>query len=580
MVVPPPPPPRSTLPPVKQGPEISPSVSGVGSARAPRWRGELDSINRKAEAKENARRQILLAAETGQEVPPETVAEAEDDYYEEPAVTRSAPPWLLSTVIHLVLLLILALITTPAGAGIGKVLLVMGLSEQQTDSTLTEFTIEAPTELSEDMETLDSIETAIDAREIFMMTQPIAEEVVAPKQVGEGPTTIDVATPMFNGRSGAMKKALLSIYGGTPDTENAVASGLAWLKRNKQRDGSWSMRGPYDDGSHSENRIAATAMALLAFMGDGNTHKAGEYKKEVLDGIKYLIRKQGRDGFMARGTPGHEKMYAQAQATIALCELYAMTGDSWLRPPAQSAVKFAEGAQSSEGGWRYEPRFDSDTSVTGWYVMALKSAATTDLDVNASKLRAVMDYLDSVSSYEGAAYAYQQRRSPSPAMTAEGILCRQYLGWLREHPPMRQGLEALMLDAPFDLRDRDVYYWYYATQALHHYGGPLWRQWNKDMRVLLPRAQVKAGREKGSWAPQGDQWGQNAGRLYTTCLSIYCLEVYYRHMPLYKVNALGEENKEQENAEALDGPTAIDRNKDDEREDDGFAVPMDDALNF
>jgi hypothetical protein len=100
------------------------------------------------------------------------------------------------------------------------------------------------------------------------------------------------------------------------------------------------------------------------------------------------------------------------------------------------------------------------------------------------------------------------------------------------------------------------------------------------MRVLLPRAQVKAGREKGSWAPQGDQWGQNAGRLYTTCLSIYCLEVYYRHMPLYKVNALGEENKEQENAEALDGPTAIDRNKDDEREDDGFAVPMDDALNF
>jgi hypothetical protein len=373
------------LPPVKPGHEISPQVSGVGSARAPRWRGELENINRKAEAKENARRQMLLAAETGQDVAPETVAEAEEDY-EEPIVTRTAPPWLLSTVIHLVLLLILALITTPAGAGLGRVLLVMGLSEQQTDSTLTEFTIEAPIEVGEDLETLESVETSIDSREIFSMTQPIAEEIVAPKQIGEGPAPIDVAMPMFNGRTGAMKKTLLSIYGGTPATEEAVVSGLAWLKRNKQRDGSWSMRGPYGDGGHSENRIAATAMALLAFMGDGNTHKSGEYKDEVLGGIKYLIRKQGRDGFMARGTPGHEKMYAQAQATIALCELYAMTGDSWLRPPAQSAVKFAEGAQSTEGGWRYEPRFDADTSVTGWYVMALKSAATTDLEVNASKL--------------------------------------------------------------------------------------------------------------------------------------------------------------------------------------------------
>ena len=30
-----------------------------------------------------------------------------------------------------------------------------------------------------------------------------------------------------------------------------------------------------------------------------------------------------------------------------------------------------------------------------------------------------------------------------------------------------------------------------------------------------------------------DQWGQHGGRLYTTCLSIYMLEVYYRHLPIY-----------------------------------------------
>jgi hypothetical protein len=83
------------------------------------------------------------------------------------------------------------------------------------------------------------------------------------------------------------------------------------------------------------------------------------------------------------------------------------------------------------------------------------------------------------------------------------------------------------------MSDRDVYYWYYATQVLHHYGGSPWRRWNEVMRVELPKAQVKEGREDGSWAPQMDRWGRNSGRLYTTSISLYCLEVYFRHMPLY-----------------------------------------------
>ena len=155
-------------------------------------------------------------------------------------------------------------------------------------------------------------------------------------------------------------------------TEDAVNLGLKWLQRNQQPNGSWSMTGRYSDGGISENRTAATAMALLAFQGAGNTHQSGEYQKEVEKGIKYLIGQQGRDGFMAKNARGHEKMYAQAQATIALCELYAMTKDSWLRPRAQLAVDYAESAQSNEGGWRYEPRMDSDTSVTGWFVLGLK----------------------------------------------------------------------------------------------------------------------------------------------------------------------------------------------------------------
>ncbi len=46
----------------------------------------------------------------------------------------------------------------------------------------------------------------------------------------------------------------------------------------------------------------------------------------------------------------------------------------------------------------------------------------------------------------------------------------------------------------------------------------------------------QGGREAGSWdpmKPSEDEWARYGGRLYVTCLSLYMLEVYYRHLPLY-----------------------------------------------
>ena len=89
---------------------------------------------------------------------------------------------------------------------------------------------------------------------------------------------------------------------------------------------------------------------------------------------------------------------------------------------------------------------------------------------------------------------------------------------------------------PFRIEDQNVYYWYYATQVFHHDGGRPWDAWNEVMRVQLPAAQTRGGREDGSWEPMlGDFAGGVGGRIYATCLSIYCLEVYYRHMPIYKL---------------------------------------------
>lgn len=464
----------------------------------------------------------------------DTADDSEVDLRRPMKLADFAPSWLISLVIHLLFLVLLALFVTPAGEGISRVLLTLGQSETETPAELAEFTISEETVLADptDSMTLDAI-VDIDALEMSELAFDSPTPDFAEIDMGIGDIVLPTM-PMVGGRSGAMRKTLLAIYGGTQETEDAVELGLRWLRKQQRNDGSWSLTGRYGDGATSENSVAATSMALLAFLGAGYTHQEGDYKDAVNKAIRWLVKQQDRDGFFAREGRSHQQSYAQAQATIVICELYAMTNDSWLRDKAQLALKYAEAAQADRGGWRYQPREPGDTSVTGWYVMALESGRSAGLEVDQSTFYKTREFLDSVQYDEGSQYSYQPYGPPTAPMSAEGLLCRQYLGWKRDEPALVRGVSKLTTDWGYNRDDPNFYYWYYATQVLHHYGGSPWRIWNEEMRVHLPSIQIKSGAEAGSWAPQRDRWGSSGGRLYTTCFAIYCLEVYYRHMPLYK----------------------------------------------
>ncbi|EMI57680.1 prenyltransferase/squalene oxidase repeat-containing protein [Rhodopirellula sallentina] len=460
-----------------------------------------------------------------------------------------APEWMISLVFHVVVLLVLALLTTSTET-VGRIVITMqqGEVDGDLDADLSEFDldpVEMPdAEIEDDFEDTQlndqvfDLDTTIDLASLSPSMNVMAMDVAKVLDASGASGLIDEPRNMFAGRSGPMKQRLLRAAGGTKETEEAVKLGLEWLRRNQLKNGSWSLSGPYAHGARAENQVSATAMAMLAFMGAGSTHRGGKYKTVLWKAVRWLVKQQDRQGFMAARSGEHEKMYSQAQAMIALCELYAMNGDSWIRPYAQSACDFACEAQSREGGWRYRPRFDSDTSVTGWFLVGLKSGEAAGLDVDRYVFPRVDGYLDTVqekgaTDYYPGGYAYRIGEAASPSMTAEGILCRQYLGWRRNTPGMRSGLTALQQNHPINPRERDVYYWYYATQALHHFGGPVWKKWNDTLKVELPASQERKGAERGSWSPARDAWGIYAGRLYTTCFSLYCLEVYYRHMPIY-----------------------------------------------
>lgn len=342
------------------------------------------------------------------------------------------------------------------------------------------------------------------------------------------------------GRSPAAKGELLRKGGGTSATEGSVKLGLEWLARNQQSDGLWSLRGPYDDGGMGENVAAATAMALLAFQGAGHTHRGDPkdpYTAVVARGSAALVEHIRLEGESYRNSGLHGG-YTQALCTIALCELFGMTRDAKLRKPVQNAVDYCIEAQSTEGGWRYTPRSDSDTSVTGWFVLALQSARMAGLKVPDKTFSKVTAYLNSAGNEDGSRYGYQQGTASTRSMTAEALLCRQYLGWKQDDARVLNGTDYLLEELP-SWESANVYYWYYATQVLHHLGGARWDRWNQVMREVLPAEQVTAGPDRGSWKPRGDIHAQAGGRLYVTCMCLYMLEVYYRHLPIYQGSGIG-----------------------------------------
>jgi len=348
---------------------------------------------------------------------------------------------------------------------------------------------------------------------------------------------------------------VVMLGGGSPETQTAVGQGLEWLAMHQSPSGGWSMEGfhraardKYGPGAktftcnctgHGQHRadVAATALGVLPFLAAGQTHQPAvgakrdrDYTKVVAAALRFLLAQQDKKTGQFGGD-----MYEQGLATIALCEGYGMTADPALKVPAQNAIDYVVRAQHGAGGWRYGPGQQGDTSVTGWQVMALKSGQMAGLSVPTPALSGATKFLNSVMGPTTNGYGYQSPGS-DPRLTAVGLLCRQYLGWTPRKPEMMKGLAILQANPP---AAKDMYYTYYASQVMHHLGGQPWRDWNTRMIATMLQARDKGAdpkhpHQKGSWDPQGDFYGDSWGRVGQTALSVLTLQVYYRHLPLYR----------------------------------------------
>lgn len=352
----------------------------------------------------------------------------------------------------------------------------------------------------------------------------------------------------FDGRSKENRKSLIDGTLGpiTRESESAVERGLVWLARHQNGDGSFGFEFPNcecgNPGSHT-SRIAATSLAALAFMGAGYTHKEGEYK-DVLDRAFYYIIRNSQDLSVGlRMQQGFQEMYTQGLASLAVCEAYAMTRDGDMKYPAEQAIKYLVYAQNErDGGWRYTPGEPGDLSSTGWQAMALKSGHLAGLEVPRKTIYGIDRFLRQVELDGGVRFNYlpieteRSGRSPdSPkTCTAIGHLLRMYLGAAPGYTPLDEGVNYLENLGPLNSSTHCcLYYAYYSTLVMHHYGGSSWKRWFPQIRDFLVRTQARSGHEDGSWYFP-DENCDKGGRLLNTTLAIMILEVPYRYMPLYR----------------------------------------------
>ena len=468
------------------------------------------------------------------------------------------PAGLISTILHTILLIILALLTLE--------------KPPRGDRAFTASRGEASKEIrfeavESSLDNLDQDQTVeLETVKIELSNPATNRQEIHPNQLGKPQTLIPLsnlslaatkpnATVRLPGKASLEKRTpqgrleMGEKYGATAESERAVELALAYLAAHQRSNGSWSFdlnlapcngqcRHSKEKNSDSATPITgATGLALLAFLGAGHTHhKSGPYQETVRRGIYFLrsIAGETESGYdWQQGS-----MYGHGIALMALEEALNMTRDgnqydSDLADLVQQGTAFSCIAQHPNGSWGYVPGRPGDVTITGWQVLSLIGAQKCGAALHTNTLPDAKSFL--MTTCEGRNFWFGYNSPPGePTTTAIGLTLMLFLGQSPYETPFQRALERLAETGPLP---NNIYHNYYTTLALHHSRHPAWDNWNQQLRDYLVRTQETQGHEIGSWH-FNEKWGNVGGRLYTTALAAMTLEVYYRFMPLYAADDL------------------------------------------
>lgn len=312
--------------------------------------------------------------------------------------------------------------------------------------------------------------------------------------------------------------------------DEAIVRALDFLASQQLPEGSWR------SDSYGEC-TAATSLACMAFMAAGHIPGEGPYGDMINKGIRWVMSRQEDNGMLI-AKRSHGPMYSHGISTLMLAEAIGMVDEAQaklLRRSLERAVRLILESQAYEkdhrhaGGWRYQvDSRDSDLSVTGWQVMALRAAKDVGCDVPAEAIDAAVAYVKNCSTNDNRGFGYQPGSGATPTLTGVGISCLEVCG---EHDSAeaKGGAEWLKSNALRIDSNYCFYGVYYTGVGLFKLGGEYAERSHKHLCDLLLPIQDP----DGAWTPQhGSERG--VGKCYGTALAVLGLAIEYRYLPIYQ----------------------------------------------
>ena len=309
----------------------------------------------------------------------------------------------------------------------------------------------------------------------------------------------------------------------------AIVQALEYLSFEQQESGAWRATSFGDS-------TAATSLALMAFMAAGHVPEEGPYAEAIDRGIRYVLDHQLPNGLLVHKS-GHGPMYDHGIATLMLAEIIGMVKEplaTSVRRSLEDAVKLILRAQNvakpadQAGGWRYQPTSqDSDLSVTGWQLLALRAAKNDGCDVPAEQIDRAVAYVKKCSVAGDRGFAYQPNNGPTATRTGTGITCLEICG--EHHAEESIGGADYLRRNPLTLQEHFFYYGaYYCSVGLFKVGGRYWDEAKPYLSQLLLAQQEFDGR----WNARGGE--RAAGDVYATAMAVLALSIEYQYLPIYQ----------------------------------------------
>ncbi|MAG93177.1 MAG: prenyltransferase [Planctomycetaceae bacterium] len=309
--------------------------------------------------------------------------------------------------------------------------------------------------------------------------------------------------------------------------DDSIVRALEYLSKTQADTGAWKT------DRYGES-TAITSLSVMAFMAAGHVPGEGPYGAQIEKGIRWVIDHQEDNGMLVHRR-SHGPMYSHGISTLMLGEVIGMV-DKSLAKPCRKALERAtrlilEAQEVSKagnhvGGWRYNPNSrDSDLSVTGWQLMALRAAKNVGCDVPAEAIDKAVEYVNKCAVRNGQGFSYQPGSGPTPTRTGTGIAALEVCG---EHESEKAiaGAEYL-LEHPLTAREHYFFYGvYYCSVGMFKLGGKYWEAHKTNMIEVLLENQ----NDDGSWKEREAR----AGNVYATSMAVLGLAVEYQYLPIYQ----------------------------------------------